>query len=202
MESRQKDPILPQHLRLMSPHVNVKDQSILLTWIACLLMFRCLLRVGQVVLSPHTLTKNSVVFTDYGFKLYVLSLKTSSRNDPPAIIPVTVTPNKRICVVYCLKKFLTKFPGSTSDPLFSTPSCLSYSEFSVNFRQLLHVSNIRGNFPFHSLCRGGATCMSQSGLSVADVKARGRWRSSCVYKYIKISEDHQVKKDIMWVKKI
>lgn len=59
-------------------------------------MFRCLLRVGQVVMSSHTLTKDSVVFTDYGFKLYVHSSKTSSRNDPPVIIPVTVMPNKRI----------------------------------------------------------------------------------------------------------
>lgn len=123
MESRQKDPILPQHLRLMSLNVDLSDHSVLLTLIGCLLMFRCLLRVGHVVLSPHTLSRDSVVFTDYGFKLYVHSSKTSSRNDPPSILPVTVMPNKRICVVYWLKKFLSKFPGSSSDPLFSTPTC-------------------------------------------------------------------------------
>lgn len=101
-----------------------------------------------------------------------------------------------------MKKLLLKYPGSNTDPLFSTPRCtgLSYSKFSDNFKQLLRVSNVKGNFSSHSLRRGGASCMSQSGLSVADVKARGRWRSSCVYKYIKTSEDHQVKKDIIWVK--
>lgn len=96
-DSRQKEP-QPQHLRLMSLNVDVSNHSMLLTWIGCLLMFRCLLRVGQVILSPHTLTKGSVVFTKYGFKLYVCSSKTSSRNDLPTVIPVTIMTNKRIYV--------------------------------------------------------------------------------------------------------
>lgn len=104
-ESLQKDPILRQHLRLLSRLVDTSDHSMLSTWIGCLLMFRCLLRVGQVVLSPHTLTKDSVIFTDYGLKVLVCSSKTSSRRDPPTVLPVTVMPYKRICVVYWLKKF-------------------------------------------------------------------------------------------------
>lgn len=54
VDSHQKEPILPQHLRRMSRYVDITDHSMLLTWIGCLLMFQCLLRVGQVVLSPHT----------------------------------------------------------------------------------------------------------------------------------------------------
>lgn len=204
LDSCQKDPILPQHLRLMSLHVDTSDHIMMLTWMGCLLMFRCLLRVGQVMLSPHTLTKDAVIFTEYGFKLLVYSSKTSSRRDPPAVLPVSVMSNKRICVVYWLKKFLLKYPGFPNDPLFSTPVCrgLSYSTFSLKFNQLLLDASIKGNFSSHSLRRGGASCMSQSGMSVADVKARGRWRSSCVYKYIKTSEEYQVNRDVKWVKKM
>lgn len=67
---------------------------------------------------------------------------------------------------------------------------------------MLSDANIHGNFSSHSLRRGGATCMSKSGMSVADVKARGRWRSPCVYKYIKTSEEYQVKRDVKWVNKM
>lgn len=83
----QKEPIYLEHLGKMKNFVVPSDHYSVLTWIASLLMFRCLLRVGQVVDSPHTLTRDCVTFTDFGCTMKVKSSKTSSLAVAPVIIP-------------------------------------------------------------------------------------------------------------------
>lgn len=199
--STQKDPLFLHHLSRMKDFVIKSDQPMWLTWVASLLMFRCLLRVGQVVTSPHTLLRKAVTFTEFGCILTLLSSKTQSTDDPPARIPINSMSSSKVCVVYYLKKLFRKFPANQSEPLFSSPSCksLSYSVFSSKLAYLLRVSGCVGNFSSHSLRRGGATSMSQLGFSIADIKSRGRWRSTCVNRYIKPSMLHGIAKDKKWV---
>lgn len=200
----QKDPLFLDHLASMRPHLDWSDQPMVLTWLASILMFRCLLRVGQVVSSPHILKRDSVTFTSYGLLLKVNSSKTRSRQDPPALIPVNRMTDKSICIVHLLEKMFNRYYIAPSEPLFSSPKCpcLTYSVFSSNLKSLLSLAGIKGNYSSHSLRHGGATSMSQSGFSVQDIKRRGGWRSSCVNQYIKHSISHAVTKDSKWVKKL
>lgn len=203
-EPDQKDPLFLEHLAAMRPHLDWSDQPMVLTWLAAILMFRCLLRVGQVVESPHTLTRDSVTFTSYGLLLRVSSSKTSTKREPPTLIPVNSMPDKSVCIVHLLKKNFSRYCIAHSEPLFSSPKCpcLTYSVFSAKLKCLLSRAGIKGNFSSHSLRRGGATSMSQSGFTVNDIKRRGRWKSSCVNRYIKHSVSHAVSKDRRWVERL
>lgn len=94
-----KDPLFLFHLKAMSHYVDHKNESLMLTWLSCILMFRCLLRVGQVVTSPHTLLRSSIQFTDYGMLLCILSSKTTTRLDPPSYVPVNRFSEKKMCII-------------------------------------------------------------------------------------------------------
>lgn len=202
--SKGKDPMFLFHLRAMAPYVDTHDHISLLTYIAAMLMFRCLLRVGQVVSSPHTLLRSSLQFTDYGMLVIIRSSKTTSGSDPPTQVPVARLKDKKMCIVTLLGRFLEKYPMPSSAPLFSTSRVpgLSYSAFSKKFRELIKLAGLVGNFASHSLRRGGATSMSEMGLSVPAIKKRGRWRSNCVNKYIVHSLTHDVKQDTRWASKL
>lgn len=134
-----KAPLFFNHLCVMYAHVDFKSHSNFLTWIASVLMFRCLLRVGHVVDSPHTLLRSAVTFTDYGFLLSICSSKTKSKSSLPDYIPVNSMPNSHVCIVYLMRRLFLKHPMPTCAPLFSTsriPS-LSYSSYSRNLKMLL-----------------------------------------------------------------
>lgn len=199
-EPTAKKPLFFGHLCSMYPHVDFNDHSVYLTWIASILMFRCLLRVGQVVKSPHTLSRSSVTFTDYGFMLSIYSSKTKTRDSTPDLIPVYAIAGSRACIVFQLKRLYSRHPMPLDSPLFSTPrlTSLSYTSYSRNLRNLLSKAGIVGNFSSHSFRRGGATCMSELGFSLSDIKKRGRWKSACVNRYITHSLSHVIRKDSRW----
>lgn len=172
-----------------------------LTWVASLLMFRCLLRVGQVVDFPHTLLRKAVLFTDFGCVLTLYSSKTHSSAEAPARIPINSMGSNEICVVHYLKKLFRYYPASLSAPLFSSPKCssLSYNVFSSKLAYLLKASGCVGNYSSHSLRRGGATSMAELGFSLSDIKNRGHWKSTCVNRYVKPSLSHAIIQDSKWV---
>lgn len=60
--SVKKDPFTPDLLLKVYKVVNFSIHVELLTWIGLLLMFRSLLRVSHVIVSPHTLLRNDVQF--------------------------------------------------------------------------------------------------------------------------------------------
>lgn len=119
--STQKDPLYLSHLTRMKDYVVKTDQPMWLTWVASLLMFRCLLRVGHVVSSPHTLLRRAVEFTDFGCVLTLYSSKTQRSDDEPVKIPINSMSSKSVCVVHYLKMLFRKFPSSHLAPLFSSP---------------------------------------------------------------------------------
>lgn len=165
-EQKGKDPLFFNHLCSMYTHVDFKNHSNFLTWIASVLMFRCLLRVGHVVSSPHTLLRSSVTFTDYGFMLSIQSSKTKSKGTPPDYVPVNSMPGTHACIVYLLQRLLSKYPMPVGAPLFSTklvPS-LSYSSYSKNLRTLLAKAGIVGDYSSHSFRRGGGDLYVRVGL--------------------------------------
>lgn len=199
-----KEPVLIQQLIRMRQVISSKEPLLYLTWLASMLMFRCLLRVGQVVSSSHTIKRSDVKLTQFGLVLEVHSSKTHCTQDKPTVLPVSCTPRKRYCIVCLLKKFMSKCYRAPSEPLFSSSEILvfSYSMFMSQFRTLLRRAGISVNLTSHSLRYGGASSMSENGLPVLDIKARGRWKLACVLRYIRPSMKHDIQQDKLWTEKL
>ena len=192
-----KDPMFPVHLEKISNVLDLSDDLEIVVFVAMLLMFRALLRVSHVVKSPHSLRRSDVKFNAEGILLAIRSSKTSKVSGEVVYLPVVLGSEPKICPVRWLKKLLVKFPNKSDALLFSTPKCegLSYGMFSNRFRKLVERAKLVGDFASHSLRKGGATFMSMSGCGVSEVKARGGWKSDCVYRYIKPPLSHEVKLD-------
>ena len=201
-DSKGKDPILPHHLkRLMSlGNFNVELEMIVCT--AALFMFRTLLRVSNIVHSSHTLRRGDVVFGHEGCFVRVRSSKTTSKRDSATIMPVLFSSDKSICSATWLAAMCKKFNNPKEAFLFSSPNIpvLTYSMFSRKFKELTIRAGLQGDFASHSLRRGGATFMSILERPVDQIKARGLWKSDCVFRYIapplsaKISNEKEVAK--------
>lgn len=64
--SRRRDPIDLKLLKLIYRNVNSHSKKWLTFWAACITMFRCLLCISNVILSPHAIRVRDVKFTDWG----------------------------------------------------------------------------------------------------------------------------------------
>ena len=194
--SKGKDPLFPSHLKKVAKVVNVHVGWEVLVFTCMLFLFRTLLRVSHVVRSPHTLLECDVKFNAKGMLVAVGSSKTSRKGESVEFLPVVYAGDNDVCAVKWLKKFLKMYPKAQGDPLFSFDAKpVFYSKFLNEFHKLIKKARVEGNFATHSLRRGGARHMSMSGCSVAEVKERGRWKSDCVFKYIRQPLMHMLKVD-------
>lgn len=158
----------------------------LLVWTSVLLLFRTLLRVSHVTDSPHCRRRVDVNFHDWGLVLSIHSSKTMRPGAKTIQLPVVASKSRKFCPVFWIRYLLSHHPLRSQDPLFATKKLpkLSYSMFNKYFKVLCSMAGLKQDFASHSLRRGGATFMSETGFSVAEVKDRGGWASDTVYKYI------------------
>ena len=68
-----KDPLTEKHLDMMSGNVKVKHEFCILIWTMIIFLFRTLLRVGHVVVLPHTLRRRDVKNFKWGALISVNS---------------------------------------------------------------------------------------------------------------------------------
>ena len=202
-EEKGKDPILPIHLKKVATVVNLNCPIELLTFVTMLVLFRTLLRVSHVVCSSHTLTRADVKFNGAGMLLAIRSSKTISKGGRVEYMPVLFAKEKEICAVFWLKKFLSLFPRSHEDQLLSLDGKkFTYNVFRVNLKKLLSKAGVVGDYASHSLRRGGATFMSMSSCTIAEIKARGGWKSNCVFRYIRQPLSHRLSVEKKVVKEL
>ena len=71
-----KDPMTEKHLSMFS-NVKVKNEFSVLMWTMIIFLFRTLLRVGHVVVLPHTLRRRDVKFFKWGA---MVSVNSSNNN--------------------------------------------------------------------------------------------------------------------------
>lgn len=60
------DPFSSNHLKKLYFAVNLDFDLDFFIWVACLILFRSLLRVSHVVVSPHALKRSDVSFKSWG----------------------------------------------------------------------------------------------------------------------------------------
>ena len=96
-DSKGKDPMLPVHLKRIMSVLDLSSYLELLVGVSSLFMFRTLLRVSNVVVSPHTLRVKDVRFSKAGCLVYVNSSKTTNSQDGPTVLPLLFSMDKSIC---------------------------------------------------------------------------------------------------------
>lgn len=178
-----RDPVTLPILLSMYRSLDFSLKSSVLFWACCLLLFRSLLRVSHVVSSPHTLKVSDISWEDKGLLLSVRSSKTSTSL---RVIPISMCKDKRLCAVYWLKRWLGLSKLANSDYVFSLRSGvpMSYSVFSTTLTRVVTQAGIKERITSHSFRHGGASFLSELGLSLAKIKERGGWRSNAVFCYL------------------
>lgn len=170
-----REPVLVSHLLKMYNRLDITSSVDVQFWAACLVMFRALLRISNVV-GVHALHCRDVQFTDWGALLFIRSSKCSDKM--VHIIPIAKVQSVSLCAVFWLRLVMS---GNCTGLVFAQ---LSYRKFQVKLRKLCKMCRISARLSSHSFRSGGATFMSAEGVPIEKIKERGGWRSSCVYRYI------------------
>ena len=74
-----KDPLTEKHLDMMFEYVEVKNEFSILIWTMIIFLFRTLLRVGHVVVSPHALHRRDIKYFKWALWLVSILLKLNKR---------------------------------------------------------------------------------------------------------------------------
>ena len=184
---RQKDPIQVNQLLLMYKKLDLSSDLHILFWAPALLLFRTLLRVSHVTKSTHTLRMCDFVAAPWGLLLTIRSSKVSKTYEKNHSIPVSTCEDHRLCPVYWLRKSSEKRELIPYAPAYAIEGGqpLSYYVFMNTMKGLQKKAAVVGDLASHSFRRGGATLMSSLDCYIAEIKARGRWSSDCVFEYVK-----------------
>lgn len=181
-----RDPIKLSHLKSFYGHLDLQRESDLLFWGMCLFLFRTLLRVSHVVISPHTLTWKDVKFKPWGLLVYVRSSKTDQFGSEVVKLPVYRIINTKFCAVFWLRAIRDCQGPQYRGPVFSLPMVpqVSYSWFQSKLKNLARACNIKSHLSTHSFCKGGANFLASCVVPLNQIKARGMWKSLSVFKYL------------------
>ena len=181
---------------------------------AFLLQYYGLLRIGEIVKSPHTIQAANVHESRNTSKLLIIlyTSKTHGLDSQPQQIKIFGKGNIEIntkyarhtsyilkkeelgkfCPVEWTKRYIhlrgPRSLTSNDDPLFrlSDKSPLNSTMLRNLLRQIINELNLEGSlYDTHSFRIGRATDLFKSGVTIDNIKQLGRWKSNAVYKYLR-----------------
>ena len=191
-EARQVDPLSPQDLHKIYDTLDMSDWSDFQFWVAVVLSYRCLLRVGHVTLSPHSLRVRDISFWKGGMDVSLHSSKTIQCKERVNRIPVVEAVNSVLCPVAALRIYLGRSGRGPDCHLFT----YTYRTYSARLKKACAQAGLVGDFGSHSLRRGSATFLA-TFLPLHQVKAYGDWRSWSVLLYL--ADDYKSRKNKDWL---
>ena len=170
----------------------------IMLWAAFLLAFYCFLRSGELCVAMGKAFHEHRDFTPQGIaidnmsnprmlKVHIKCLKT----DPFKVgLDIFIARMKDdLCPVAAILAWLVK-RGNASGPLFhfQTGHPLSCSTFVRCFKEALASANIDSSgFTGHSFRIEAATSAANRGMTDAQIKQLGRWKSDAYQRYIRLS---------------
>lgn len=166
---------------------------------AMLVCFRALLRKCQITASASTLLRRDITFTKWGMIITVRRSKSIQFKERCLEIPVAALSNNLLCAVYWLRKHFSEVPAPSDSPIIIIPAygSLPYHVYESTLKLFSKKAGLNpDHYSSHSLRRGGATFLSISGSSIQEIKHRGDWASSCVYKYISTPLEGRILDDL------
>ena len=166
----------------------------LIFWSATTLAFRALLRCSHYTRSSHTLCWGDIsMFPDH-IILVLRTSKTDQFSEFPHRIIINSSPGSRLCPVFWLWELLRVFHPSSSDPIFCIPTPtglvpISSSWYNGRLKNIAAKLGLEhSRISSHSLRHGGASFMSALGCDIMDIRARGSWASSAIFRYLHHSD--------------
>ena len=200
--SKKLDSRLPITLPILqriigSCHIICSSQYTRLLFTAmCTLAFFAFLRVGEMAVT-HTHQSARILQLSQITQLYndgkVSSLKVTfhdfKHNYNQAPFSITVTRKPGVCPVLSMIRFL-EVRGCDAGPLFvnSDGHPVSRCFLATLLGRCIKSCNLNADrYKGHSFRIGGATYAAQQGLSDAQIRLLGRWKSDAFKKYIRVS---------------
>ena len=183
------------NLRLMYLELNTLLPSDLVFWAAVTLAFRALLRKSHYTVSRHSLLWSDIALYPDHLILTIRTSKTDQFSAAPHRIVLNASPRSELCPLKWLYALARAHNPRNSDFIFRAPSSaglsrLSYHWFNNRLKELAaRVGLDHHRVSFHSLRHGGASLMSALGCDIADIRARGSWASSAIFRYLQHSDD-------------
>ena len=195
-ETKPALPLTPENVKDIGDLLDLTDQEDLRFWCALLLSFRCLLRVGHVVESVHTLHVRDIIWTPTGMDVIINSSKTVQYREHKEIIPV-VRASSSLCPIMPLKVFLSMSRRQPSSTLFG----LTYAKYSTRLKAACSSLGLVGKYSTHSVRRGAASFLA-TFMPLHDVKRYGGWKSWAVLLYLSDTYDTRIVKDQLVAEKL
>jgi hypothetical protein len=199
---RQKAPMTIAILLRLFKTVNFAEPSEQAFWAALILGFFGLLRKSSLLPASGSIPANKRLNRSDVSRLCLGSFflkcahsKTNQFGQRTHVIPFAACTDHRICPVFSLLSHLgsSALPGGS--PLFNysvkgKEVFFSHAKFVSRLKQGIVACGLDGaSISCHSLRRGGATFLFESGVSAEQIKLRGDWKSECYQQYLVISPD-------------
>ena len=190
-----RHPLSLDDLKAMFMLINTFLPQDLVFWSALTLAFRALLRKGHYTLSPHTLCWGNLSLYPDHLVLIIPSSKTDQFGTRPHRIVLNSSPGSCLCPVFWLSELSRVHNPLESDFVFRVPTPhgwapLDYAWFNARLKDLaLRVGLSPVSVSTHSLRHGGASLMASLGSSMMEIRARGGWSSSAIFRYLHHSVD-------------
>ena len=154
------------------------------------LAYRALLRKSHYTTSPHTLRWRDLSLYPDHLVLLIPSSKTDQYSTRPHGIVLNASVGSFLCPVKWLTELAKVHKPLEDDYVF----CLShpggflpmdYSWFNSHLKDLsARVGLSLATVSAHSLRHGGASLMASLGSTMMDIRARGGWSSSTMFRYL------------------
>ena len=196
-------PLDVNDLHLLFSELNMLLPLDLAFWGAITLAFRALLRKCHFTTSRHSLKWSDVSLYPDHLILLIRSSKTDQFSTHPHRIILNASHGSDLCPFRWLYALSRAHRPLESDFIFRAPTTLGLSRFSATwFNQCLKslaskVGLDQSHISSHSLRHGGASLMSAHGCDIADIRARGSWASSAIFRYLHHSDETLKSKDLL-----
>ena len=178
-ESTPAEPLLAADLVAIYSVLDMSRRGDLVFWVSLCLSFRCLLRVGHVTYSPHSLRAGDVKFWEGGMDVTVRSSKTVQFQERVRVIPVVESKGSTLCPVAILKHYMLLSDFSPKSSLFPQ----TYNLYSSKLKDACQKVGLEGGYTSHSVRRGAAQFLAEF-LPLHEVKNYGDWKSWSVLLYL------------------
>lgn len=159
-----------------------------------LLAFYGFLRLSEFTYSSdtnHCLTIDDIEFRPIGQtqNQLVIHFKSFKHSVPSSVSHLTINNQQSIqfCPVYWMQRFIS-VRGTTKGSLFCHPDLnpITRKQFGDKLKDVLNCLGLnRNSYTTHSFRYGASTMAMSMGLSDAQIRSLGRWRSSAFLKYIR-----------------
>ena len=201
-----KLPICMEHLARLRGLLDLQDVYDAQFWCALLVCFYGLLRISAVsITSTHSdfsnlVCRDDVCINSSGCSLQLRHSKTNQFQERAHTVVLPHIKGHQLCPTAALLNFLSIAGNVPQDqPLLTvmrSGKLVHLLQDSVRQRLTSLLSRIGlpgSEYGTHSLRRGGATWLFNSGVSLEEIKTVGDWRSDCVQKYLKPSVSDKFK---------